>query len=84
MDNDRFDEVLRGHLNSGGSTPIDPDAPLKDLGLTSMEAVELLFDLEDEFGVELPDEAMTDETFSTRRSLFSKLEQVHATKSAQS
>jgi acyl carrier protein len=70
--NDSYEAVLRRHLTYlAADQPLAADAPLKDLGLDSMQAVELVFDLEDELGVALPDEAMTAETFATARSLWS-------------
>jgi acyl carrier protein len=68
--NDTFETVLRRHLTYlAANAPLDPDAALKDLGLDSMRAVDLVFDLEDEMGVMLPDEAMNAATFATARSL---------------
>lgn len=68
--NDTFETVLRRHLTYlAADAPLDPDAALKDLGLDSMRAVDLVFDLEDEMGVMLPDEAMNAATFATARSL---------------
>lgn len=70
MDDATFEAILRKrlkHLEPGAALP--EDALLKDLGLDSMEAVELLLDLEDELGIVLPDEAMTAETFATASSL---------------
>ena len=55
MDDATFDAILRRRL--------------KELGLDSMQAVELLLDLEDELGIVLPDDAMTAETFATPGSL---------------
>ncbi|MDR1265306.1 MAG: phosphopantetheine-binding protein [Propionibacteriaceae bacterium] len=46
---------------------------LRDYGLDSKEAVDLLMDLEDEFGVAFPDELLTDETFKTAQSLWRAL-----------
>ena len=47
--NDTFETVLRRHLTYlAADAPLDPDAALKDLGLDSMRAVDLVFDLEDE------------------------------------
>jgi len=61
-----FETVLRRHLTHlDDASPVPPDVPLKDLGLNSMQAVELVFDLEDELDLTLPDEAMTAETFAT-------------------
>ena len=70
--NDTFIAVLRRHLTYlAVGTPLDPDAALKSLGLDSMRAVDLVFDLEDELGVVLPDEAMNAATFATARNLWS-------------
>ncbi len=69
-----FETVLRRHLKYlAPDAALDPDAPLNKLGLDSMKAVDLVFDLEDELGVALPDEAMTSETFGTARSLWAAL-----------
>ena len=66
-----FEAVLRRHLKQAAAEqPLPPDASLKDLGLDSMQAVELVFDLEDELDVLLPDEAMTAETFATAARLW--------------
>jgi acyl carrier protein len=70
MDDAAFEAILRKRLKylaPGAAVP--DDAPLRDLGLNSMEAVELLLDLELELGIVLPDEAMTAETFATLSSL---------------
>jgi len=66
LDAERFEQVLRPHLRFLNATAeLRSDAPLVDLGLDSMQAVELLFDIEEEYGVTLPDEAITAETFDT-------------------
>lgn len=72
--NPTFEAVLRRHLNRlPAGEPLPPDEPLKNLGLDSMQAVDLVFDLEDELGVALPDEAMTADTFATASSLWEAL-----------
>ena len=48
---------------------LDPNALLKDYGLDSAAAIDLLLDLEDTFGVMMPDEYLTSETFATLNSL---------------
>jgi acyl carrier protein len=69
-----FENVVRRHLNRlDASQPLPPDTPLKELGLDSMQAVDLVFDLEDEMGVVLPDEAMHATTFATAGSLWAAL-----------
>jgi acyl carrier protein len=72
--NDTFEAVLRHHLTYlAPDAPLSPDAPLKELGLDSMKAVDLVFDLEDELHIALPDEAMTAATFATAGSLWRAL-----------
>jgi diaminopimelate decarboxylase len=66
-----FDQILRRHLKYlDPGDALDPDQPLRDLGLDSMQAVELLFDVEDRFDRVLDDEELTAETFATARSLW--------------
>jgi acyl carrier protein len=65
-----FDSILLRHLRfAPEGQPLDPDASLRELGLDSMQSVELLFDLEDRYRVSLDDEALTADTFATARSL---------------
>ncbi|MBO2450273.1 acyl carrier protein [Actinomadura barringtoniae] len=49
---------------------VKPDSRLRDLGLDSMQAIELLFDIEDSYQVTLPDERLNDQTFETADSLW--------------
>ena len=69
-----FVAVLRPYLKYAGGQEIAADSRLRDLGLDSMRAIELLFAIEDTFGVSIPDEQLTDETFETGRSLWSVVE----------
>jgi acyl carrier protein len=72
--NPEFESVVRRHLTwLDAGAPLPTEQPLKDLGLDSMRAVDLVFDLEDELGVVLPDEAMTATTFATAGSLWDAL-----------
>ncbi len=67
-----FEKVLRRRLTYlAPEAPLLPDVPLKSLGLNSLLAVELIFDIEDELNVALPDEAMTAQVFETAASLWS-------------
>ena len=68
---DRFVTLLRPFLRflPDGEAP-EPGDKLHDLGLDSMQAIELLFAVEDTFGVSLPDEKLTDATFETAASLW--------------
>ncbi|WP_130800262.1 phosphopantetheine-binding protein [Streptomyces otsuchiensis] len=65
-----FQEVLLPHLPYAESGELTAEADLTALGLDSMGVVQLLAELEDAFGVELPDEALTEETFATAGSLW--------------
>lgn len=62
--------VVRGHLRFLDTTdPLPPDANLRELGLDSLAAIDLLLDLEQTFGVVFPEELLTEETFRTARSI---------------
>jgi acyl carrier protein len=50
------------------------DAELGKLGLDSMQSIELLMALEQEFGVTIPDEKITVETFATPANLLSLIQ----------
>lgn len=71
---DRFVTLLRPFLRF---LPPDrepgPDDRLHELGLDSMQAIELLFAVEDTFGVSLPDDKLTDATFETAGSLWAAI-----------
>jgi acyl carrier protein len=72
-----YEQILRRHLKylpDGAELPADAD--LRSLGLDSMAAVDLLFDIEDTFDVVLPDEALAEQTFTTPTALHDALEQL--------
>jgi acyl carrier protein len=50
---ERLQKVLATHTDV---TPdrLEPDAALADLGLDSLGMIEVMFDLEDEFGIRIP------------------------------
>ena len=66
----RFTAMLTPFLPHLGKRPITPDTSLRQYGLDSMQAIELLFAVEDAFGVELTDELLTEETFCSAGSLW--------------
>jgi acyl carrier protein len=70
----RFPEVITPFLKYAGSKPITAESSLHDLGLDSMRAIELLFAIEDTYGVSMPDELLTDATFATAGSLWAAIE----------
>ena len=54
---------------------ISPKATLTELGLDSLTIVELLFDVEDEFDIEVPEERATFETLAEAAALVEELVQ---------
>ncbi len=71
--NPAFIEVLRPFLKYAAGRPVEPDDSLRDLGLDSMREIELLFAIEDNYGVTLPDEMLTDATFATAGQLWAAI-----------
>ncbi len=57
------------------SDTISPEATLTELGLDSLTVVELLFDVEDEFGIEVPEERATFQTLAEAAALVEELVQ---------
>ena len=75
MLNQTFSAILRRHLRYlAPSEELAPETPLRELGLDSMEAVTLVLDLEDEFGVTLPESSLTAETFANAEALWVEVE----------
>ncbi len=58
---------------------ISPEATLTELGLDSLTTVELLFDVEDEFEIEVPEERATFETLAEAAALVDELVQAKGT-----
>jgi acyl carrier protein len=72
MDTSLFElkRILVGHLNQVGSVEdIAEDVDLALLGLDSMGAMNLLFELEDSFNVSFDESLLTPEVFKTTSSL---------------
>ena len=69
----RFLETLRPHLPYAGGGDLTAADDLAALGLDSMGVVRLLVDLEENYELDLPDELLTEETFSTVGSLWATL-----------
>ncbi|MGW1196721.1 acyl carrier protein [Streptomyces sp. NPDC002536] len=61
----RLLELLPPFLKFLGDQPLAPGSDLHSLGLDSMQAIELLFAIEDTFGVALDDDDLTEATFAT-------------------
>lgn len=76
--NAEFVTLLRPYLKYAGDQEVTAGTRLRDLGLDSMRAIELLFAVEDAFGVLIPDEKLTDATFETPGSLWAAIEELRA------
>ena len=55
--------ILREKFNAGGD--LGPDVKLREAGLDSLDTINFLFSLEEETGVEIPDEAFVEEPIET-------------------
>lgn len=62
---ERFVALLRSYLPLLGDHPVAEDVPLRDLGMDSIRAVDLLIGIETTFRISLPEDDLTDETFGT-------------------
>lgn len=65
-----FEQLLKPHLPFAEAGSFEPGDDLAGLGLDSMSIVQLLADIEDEYGVELPDDILNEDTFATVGSLW--------------
>lgn len=75
----RLLKILRPRLRllaAGADLPLDED--LGRLGLDSLESIDLLMDLEAEFGAPIPEEKITVETFASARNLLRVIEDAAA------
>ncbi len=74
--------LLRRHLRFlEASDEFTLDTELRDLGLNSMGAIDLLLDLESSFGITFPDELLAPETFRTAASIRDAIIKVRAERS---
>lgn len=52
---------------------VDPEVPLVQLGAGSLDIVDLIVDIEDTYGVEIPEELLTPEVFASLGSIWRAL-----------
>ena len=62
-------ELLRATAPAGGALAVGPDTPLVDLGLQSPDFLDLLFELETRFGIELAYERLDEHPSGTAAEL---------------
>lgn len=71
---DRFQQLVRSRCRFlDPSGPFDPDTPLSALGVGSLEIVELIVDIEDDYGIEVPLELLTPEMFTSASTIWQGL-----------
>jgi acyl carrier protein len=70
----RFVDLLRPYLKYASDQQITERSCLRDLGLDSMREIEVLFAIEDAYGVTIPEDQLTDATFETTGSLWSVID----------
>lgn len=73
----QLEDLLRPHLRflkAGDAVPMDED--LGRLGLDSMASIDLLMEIEGKLGLQIPDEMMTTDTFSTGNHLLAVLQKL--------
>jgi len=78
----QFEDVLRRHLRSAKTDPIDYDKELAQFGLDSMTAVALLLDMEKTFTIRFPDEMLVEGTFRTAGRLKESVEMLREKQAA--
>jgi len=78
MANTRMDEIKKMFAERIGNQKIDESKSLKDLGLDSLDVVEMCLDLEDRFGIQFETEELS--SFKTIGDLFSSIEKKLAAK----
>lgn len=67
---ERLLPIIRNFLSlPDQNTEISPDTPLRDLGLDSLGAIDLLFKVEETFEIVFPDSYLNERTFGTRGAL---------------
>lgn len=71
-----FVALVTRHLRYAGAGAVTAHSRLRDLGLDSMRSIELLFAVEDAYGVTIPDERLTDATFETAGNLWTVLQEL--------
>jgi acyl carrier protein len=73
----KLQDILRPKLRflaAGAVVPMDED--LGKLGLDSMASIDLLMEIEQQLGVQIPDELMTADTFATANHLLAVIEKL--------
>jgi acyl carrier protein len=70
-----FAELLGGFVPEA-PRPLTESVRLRDAGLDSMQAIDLLLAIEDEYDIEFPPDLLNDATFDTAGSLWTAVREV--------
>ena len=74
-----FEDLLRPHLPLlPADEPLGAELSLRAAGLDSLGTVNLLMDVEDTFGVEVPDDDLSFEVFATPSTLWQLVDRLRA------
>jgi acyl carrier protein len=73
---ERFVALLRSHLPLLDDGPVAENARLRDLGMDSIRAVDLLIGIETTFHISMPEAYLTDETFLSVATLWRAVDSV--------
>ena len=72
-----FTQLVRRRLRYAPTNgDVAADIALKDYGLDSAATIDLLLDLEDTYGITMPDEYLSEQTFATLSSLWQAVSQL--------
>ncbi|MBS1207774.1 MAG: acpP [Proteobacteria bacterium] len=69
-------ELLREFIKRRVTNPpeeVNPESRLEDIGVDSLTLLDLMFDMEDKFGVRMPDDLPRPETVAELIEIFEKL-----------
>lgn len=73
MDNAKFDEIKLTFLQRLNVEELEETKPLKELGLDSLDVVEMCLDFEDKYGIQFETEELS--SFKTVGDLFKALQE---------
>lgn len=61
-----IEAIVRPHLKFlDEADALEPDRDLGEAGLDSMASIDLLLDIEDRFGIAIPDDLLTEDSFTS-------------------